>query len=64
MAYFTSYWYDLAISATLCLHQMAAVGFKPMNIGFRDMAPTHCAIKVDDEHLIKFGNKCVIHGDN
>ncbi len=49
-----SYWSHLDISTTICLHQMAAVGFEPMTLGFLRRGPTHCAIgadiKVDGNH--------------
>ncbi len=47
MFYFRSYWSHLDISTTICLHQMAAVGFELTTLGFRGMAPTHCAIGAD-----------------
>ncbi len=42
------------ISTTICPHQMVAVGFNPMTLGFRDMSPTHCAIGADRacDHIV------------
>ncbi len=53
MAYFRSYWFHLDISTTIGLHQMAAVGFEPTTLGFRGMAPTHCAIGADRLRIMK-----------
>ncbi len=36
------------LPTTICLHQMAAVGFEPMTLGFWGLAPAHCAIDVDN----------------
>ncbi len=49
MVYFRSYWSHLDISTTICSHQMAAVGFELTTLGFRGMAPTHCAIGADNQ---------------
>ncbi len=35
------------ISMTICPHQMAAVGFEPLTLGFWGMAPTHYANDAD-----------------
>ncbi len=51
MAYFRSYWSHLDISMTICPHQMEAVRFEPMTLGFRGLAPTHCAIGADPSGL-------------
>ncbi len=55
MVYFMSYWSHLDISTTICPHQMAAVGFETMTLGFLRLGPlltvpsmqTHCAISED-----------------
>ncbi len=39
MVYFRSYWPHLDISMTICPHQIAAVGFKLMNLGFLRLGP-------------------------
>ncbi len=47
MVYFRSYWSHLDMSTT---HLMAAVGFELTTLGFRGVAPTHCAIGADDRY--------------
>ncbi len=39
------------ISTTICPHQMAAVGFEPMTLGFWGMDPTDCTIDAYPRHM-------------
>ncbi len=47
MVYFRPYWSHLDIAMTIFSHQMAALGFEPMTLGFLRLDPTHCAIGAD-----------------
>ncbi len=59
MVYFRSYWSHLDISTTICSHQMAAVRFELTTLGFRGMAPSHCAIRADD-NIIEVNSSIVM----